>query len=336
MCFPQNFKRKKTMDAITFNAITGNHEACYAIKSAWHGKGKVLDFVPDSETMIRESNLANWDLQLKELQTACGIKIPDRFAVVRGDTRQVIGTVGGRYKILQNEQTFSFLDSLHADGIMRYESAFSLFDSTRVVVVAKLPSVDTLTDDDKLYRYLMLQTSHDGSCAITITPTVIRPVCYNTVSLALQEGKAATRSIKHTENMLGKLEQVKEYLIGFDKQFSQFADGAKILSEKKYTKEMFTKYIQELFPMPADDASTRAKNVYEETRENLITSYKHPTNNLPSMVGTVWQMFNVVTFATDHLSNGHRSGDTNLDSLLFGKKNTLKQRAFELALTMVS
>lgn len=322
------------MDAITFNSLTNTHEAAYAIRPAWHNKGEVLDYVPNSAEMIRAANLADWNVKLFPLQTGSGIVVPNVYATIRQDTNQVLGTVGARYKVFQNEEAFGFLDGLLADGIMKYESAFSMFDSTRVVVVAKLPSVDTIRDDDTINRYILFQTSHDGSCAITATPTSIRPVCYNTVSLALRDGKTATRSVRHTENSGERLEVVKDYLRGFDQQFQTYADNAKMLVNKKYTKDLFTSYVQKLFPIPGVDASTRAKNIYAETRENLVESYRHPTNNLPSMVGTMWQMYNVITYSVDHLSNGHRSEDTNLDSLLFGKKNELKQRAFDLAVEL--
>lgn len=321
---------------ITINEITGNTEAAYANRAAWHNLGEVIEGDLSSGAFLQASKLANWQLELQDVQTISGIKVPDCLAVVRNDTKQILGTVGARYKLFQNEECFGFLDSLLQDGIMKYESAFSMFNSTKVVVVARLPKYDTIADGDTVNRYIMLSTSHDGSSALTFTPTSIRPVCWNTVSLALGNGKSLTRSLRHTENMHSRLDDVRAYLSEFDDAFTLYANGAKLLRAKEYSKEQFQTYVNELFPAPEQDASTRAKNIHAETVQNLRDSFQHPTNNLPGMQGTFWKMFNVVTFAVDHLSNGFHKAENNLDSLLFGKKDALKQRAFELALQMAS
>ncbi|HEY5262377.1 MAG TPA: DUF932 domain-containing protein [Solirubrobacteraceae bacterium] len=52
-------------------------------------------------------------------------EIPGFFATVRQDTREVLGIVGERYRIVQNHEAFTFIDQLLGSSI-NFETAGSL------------------------------------------------------------------------------------------------------------------------------------------------------------------------------------------------------------------
>lgn len=323
------------MHAITINSLTGKTEACYAERPAWHNLGTVETDLSDANFRQR-SNLCGWRSEKQAIQTVKGVPVPGQFAVVRQDTNQVLGLVGDRYHIYHPEDMFDFMSSL--SDTLEYEAAFSMFDSTQICVVARMKG-DTkfeIMPGDETQSYVMGLTSFDGSCRITYTPTTIRTVCNNTVQASLAKHRNLVRTVKHTENHMDKLLEVKTYLQEFCGEFREYAERCKLLAAKNYTEDSVPKFFAELFPIPGVDASTRAKNLYGEVQSGLVQSYHHRTNNLPGMQGTLWQLFNVVTYYVDHLSNGYRSEDTNVDSILFGKKAELKQKAFELCSQMAS
>ena len=342
-------KGEMTMVAAISTLDNGIVEAMYANEPAWHGLGEIFDaggdLAPDSETAMRLAHL-DWSVGLERLQIVGGQfdgkEVGGSFANVRQDTGAVLGVVGDRYKPLQNAEAFAFLDSLLQDGIMRYEAAMALNGGRKVVLLARMPSVDDIAEGDRTLRYIFLSTAHDGSGAVTLSPTAVRVVCANTLRLA--EGKAHRAgtlcSVRHTASMDTKLEQVRKYLSLFDEQFTGYAESARRLAATKYTKDQARQYIDELFPVDAD-ATARQMGNHDRKIQAVRNAFVHPSNSLPAVKGTFWQLFNAVTFAADHAPELNRYKGSQRDraenafvSKTEGRNADLKDRAFRLALEM--
>jgi len=103
----------------------------------------------------------------------------------------VLGVVGERYHVLQNEDLFSFGDNI-LDGGGRWETAGSL-KGGRVVFGSLALERETVLDPngvaDVVKTYLLINTSHDGSIAIQASITPVRVVCANTLNVALNRTK---------------------------------------------------------------------------------------------------------------------------------------------------
>jgi phage/plasmid-like protein (TIGR03299 family) len=182
----------------------------------WHGLGRALDGVTDSDTMIHASGL-DWSVELARI-TAAGFgetgsaDVPDFRAVRRSDTGAVLGIVGDGYTPLQNVDAFSWLDSLLADGRLEYETAGSLRDGRQVWALARIPGDVTIAGD--AHRgYMLVTTGHDGAHAVNIRPTLVRVVCQNTLSAALAGGRSAlTFRIVHTRSLGERMAQAAQAL----------------------------------------------------------------------------------------------------------------------------
>ena len=143
----------------------GVGEAAFALRPAWHGLGRTLDYVPDSEAMIEAAHLG-WSVGARPLVTCDGRSVPGYFATVREDTGAVLGVVSDRYKVVQNRDAFDFLDSLLQDGVLRYESAGALKGGRVVWALARMPSDDEIAPGDVSRRYILFSTTHDGSGSV--------------------------------------------------------------------------------------------------------------------------------------------------------------------------
>lgn len=84
-------------------------------------------------------------------------EIPGWWANVRQDTRQVLGIVGERYRIVQNVEAFQFVDQLIGSA-MRFETAGSLHGGRRVWVLATLPE-HVEVGGDAVRPYVLLMNS---------------------------------------------------------------------------------------------------------------------------------------------------------------------------------
>lgn len=96
----------------------------YTRTKPWHGLGVQVQEAPESKDALRLAGL-DWKVYQREVYTDSGIKIEGYHANVRNTDNKVLGVVTERYKIVQNEEAFSFTDALLEEGV-RYETAGSL------------------------------------------------------------------------------------------------------------------------------------------------------------------------------------------------------------------
>lgn len=310
-------------------------EAMYAERPAWHNLGTVLDHAPTSELAIKAAHL-DWRVGMRDLWTSDGVKCPHNFATVREDTGEILGVVSARYRIIQNHEAFDFLDGLIQDGLMKYESAGALRGGRSVWLLGRMPSVDVIADGDASLRYVLFSTSHDGTASIHACPTSVRVVCANTLRLATR-GDAG---FSHTGDIKTKLEVARKFLSQFDEQFTLFRDEARVLASKRFTLDQSTKYLKTLFPEVVEPS--RAKTIRDQKVESVRDRQRGAHQQIDSIKGTWWALFNSVTESIDH--DGGRKGrgadrqrevaESRFLSNVDGVGADFKAKAFKLALTM--
>ena len=86
----------------------GRTAMMYCGESPWHGLGTRLDAPATAAEAITAAGL-DYDVTLTPMTTTDGLPVPQRRAVVRADTRAVLGVVSDRYVPVQNRQAFGFL-----------------------------------------------------------------------------------------------------------------------------------------------------------------------------------------------------------------------------------
>jgi phage/plasmid-like protein (TIGR03299 family) len=170
----------------------------------WHGIGAVLDRPPATVGEAIEASGLGWDVAKEAIAIDRGDmpeadwsiprceEIPGYYATVRQDTREVLGIVGERYRIVQNHEAFAFIDQLLGSSI-NFETAGSLHGGRRVWVLATLPE-HVEVGGDPVRPYVLLMNSHDGSTAVIAATTPIRVVCQNTLNWGLAGHSRSSRS----------------------------------------------------------------------------------------------------------------------------------------------
>lgn len=323
-------------------------EAMYADgRPGWHSLGYTWEpgVVPNSE-QVEECMpslffpVKKEAIQLVDTRGGTAPAIEDHFALVRQDTGKTLHVVGNDYEVWQNRDAFNFLDSLQMDGVIKYETCIILKGGKQVVLLARLPGADTVAEGDHSFRYVLCTFSHGGG-AIILTPTSIRVECWNLLQMALS-GSKHKYSIRHSGNLEAKLKLAKEYISQFDSQFTDYRKKAEQLV-KPYTEAEAIAYIDEMYPKKEcatkrgqKAADTRRKNKLKEVRQH----FKSRANQLPSIKGTWWQLFNAVTETVDHGKRQERgkSERDNMENrfmaITSGPQADFKTKAFETALTM--
>lgn len=324
------------------NNESGKYEAFYTKEPAWHRLGTVVKEAPTSQDAIQLAGL-NWDVTLNpvlfrpnssNVDQPSLIEVPRRFVTVREDTNTPLGLVGSKYKIIQNLDAFSFLDSLICDGSLKYESAGALRNGSYVWLLAKFPEIFEVSSDDISENYILLANTHDGKQPMIVLPTNVRVVCMNTLSYATRTAQKMIR-IRHKGNIDFKIDEARGILGVLSSEMQQFNSLMKELSTKQVVQNDVDKFIIEMFPAKVvDNTETeqiikgKVKKIRERVEENFNLMGTTATK------GTAYGLLNSITEYVDHQRSTH--GKTELDKersrfdgAVFGTGNVMKQKALQ-------
>jgi phage/plasmid-like protein (TIGR03299 family) len=307
---------------------------------AWHGLGTVFTEEKTTSEMLQAANLHNWNVRLEDMPIPAHLTSDKEYQyVVRtnpADNSQtdVLGVVGERYHVLQNEDLFSFGDNI-LDGGGRWETAGSL-KGGRVVFGALALERETVLDPngvaDKVKTYLLINTSHDGSIAIQASITPVRVVCANTLNIALnttkkKNGIKQTFKIRHTQTANGRVAVARETLGMANSYMDKFDIMAKAMIEKEITANDFNKIILTAYPKPNDEAKASTTK-WTNKVDTLNDIYTGEFNGM--IAGNAWGAFNALTERLDWYRSARKgnnesilSGASGFDPAINAEKNRL-------------
>ncbi len=292
----------------------------------WHGLGTMVEHAPTSEDALILAGL-DWKVVQKNLVTEDGFSVPGFKANVRDFDNRTLGVVTDRYKVVQNDEAFSFTDSLLGEGVT-YETAGSLQEGRRTWILAKLPQRYIISGDE-LTPYLVFMNSHDGTGAIKAAMTPIRVVCQNTLNLALAAAKRSW-STNHVGDIRGKLQDAKDTLLYAERYMAELGKAIDVLNRQKLSDKQVYEYIDQLFPL-MDNATEQQKKNLRRMKEDVAKRY-FEAPDLQHVGKNAYRFVNAVSdFATHAKPLRERS---NYRETLFGRTvdgNALIDKAYSLA-----
>jgi phage/plasmid-like protein (TIGR03299 family) len=303
--------------------IAEDGRVAFALRGApaWHNLADHVfgeDEHVTTDQMLNAAHLAGWNVRLVDAQ---GYAPQDwrfnanSYFVVRDNPFDggidVLSVVGGRYKVLQNEELFTFGDEILHGGAS-WETAGSIRDGRVVFGSLVVPREFTLDPNgaaDTTRTYLLVNTSHDGSVAIQASITPVRVVCQNTLNMALRGVKQSFK-IRHTSTAGGKVQAARETLALTYSYMDEFEKEAKALFETSINDKQFNDLIVGLYPKPEKDAKgavTKWENKITLVNDLYFTS---PTNE--NVKGTAWGAFNALTERLDYYRTARKGKGENM------------------------
>jgi len=276
---------------------------------AWHGLGTVFTEEKTTSEMLALANLSKWNVRLEDLTVPTHLSSDKNYQYVLRtnptDTTQtdILGVVGERYHVMQNEDLFSFGDNI-LDGGGRWETAGSI-KGGRVVFGALALERETILDPsgvaDKVKTYLLINTSHDGSIAIQASITPVRVVCANTLNLALgsikkKNGIKQSFKIRHTQTASGKVAIARQTLGMANSYMDAFDIMAKAMIEKEVNAKQFNDIVLAAYAKPETDAKGSLKK-WENKIDSINDIYTGEFNGM--IAGSAWGAFNALTERLD-------------------------------------
>jgi phage/plasmid-like protein (TIGR03299 family) len=313
----------------------------YVRETPWHQLGNRLPPRQPIEVWARNAGM-DWTIceapvrYLTEQAGALGtIKTFDEQKVLfRSDTKEALSVVGSRYKVVQPREVLEFYRDLTDVSGFELETAGVLKQGRKFWALARTGKSTRLKGCDEVNGYLLLATSCDGTLATTATPTTIRVVCNNTLSIALN---GAVNAVKVPHNTSFDPQAVKRQLGVAVTQWDAFMYRMKTLCERKVKAHESMNYFLRVLCQPEGERDPSLGLINERALKRVQELYegKGRGAELASAQGTAWGLLNAVTEYVDHERRA-RNPEYRLDSAWFGQGASLKQRALDQALQLAA
>lgn len=313
----------------------------YAGATPWHGLGNHLTPKQPIEVWQHEAGM-DWKIQDSPVHfksdtigTLGSIhSFPEQKVLYRSDTKAPLSVVSNRYQVVQPREVLEFYRDLTEVSGYELETAGVLKGGRKFWALARTGQETALKGNDQVNGYLLLATSCDGTLATTATPTTVRVVCNNTLTISLN---GATRAIKVPHNTRFDSQAVKKQLGIALSQWDEFMDRMHALAERKVQwTEAMSFFMEVLWGTCAHDP---IPNVLPNKRamEKIQSLYegKGRGSDMASARGTAWGLLNAVTEYVDHERRA-RSSEYRMDSAWFGQGALIKQKALDAALQLVA
>lgn len=310
----------------------------FAGQVPWHGLGNP---VKDNLTPAQICKAAgiDWTVSKQPIMVqSTGKVIEDEYALMRDTDGQVLSIVGSVYKPVQNEQAMDFFKKFVAAGHMKMETAGSLWDGRYVWSLARVGKDFKIGKTDEVRGYILLASPHVKGKALVIMHTMVRVVCWNTITQALganMKGGPGAFRMPHTIEFNEHVKKQAELALGIaTEQTEHFREAAILLSKAKVTDQVATEFFCEVLkfdPTKAEkkkDGEMKVPRMLPKFQEALQTG---PGADLAGTRGTLWGAFNAVTHVIDHES-GRKERSTALKNVWLGHLADVKRNAWDLAL----
>ena len=285
----------------------------------WHGLGNELSGRSIDES-LQESGLI-WTVSkepIKALGKDGWVEVPDRYALMRNTDDRVFDIVGPDYKVVQPRQIVEFFRAYVQAGQATIETLGSLDGGRLVWCLARIGDAYQIGGSEM--RPYALIASPYVSKALTVKPTTVRVVCWNTISMALRGSEAEYRH-NHRSAWDGEAISRADTVLGLAREkAAEFAEQARILHETYMSWERAKPILQSVVA-PSWQPGIRKQD--EPRKMRLISeAYTQAPGAEP---GTAWGALNALTYYTDHLAS--RTQDTRLMQAWVGQTANMKEQA---------
>jgi len=198
---------------------------------------------------------------------------------------------------------------------------------------------------DFVKPYFILCNGHDGTLAYKSMWSGIRPVCANTVRMALQEGgkDGFAWSLKHTLNFL----ENREYAVRVSKAWKKATDNYAIaingVAKKSLNAEQIRGLWVDVLETMYGEIPLNPVNKREETKKaTCVAALRRMSETFDREAGqfgaNAWIAYNAVTEFLQHSELAARSApssDARIHSHLFGREAELRNIAWRKTVELV-
>ena len=316
-------------------------QMAYVGATPWHGLGNQLSPKQPLEVWQQEAGM-NWQIQespVRFMADAVGHlgtihSFPEQKVLYRSDSKEALSVVSKRYQVVQPREVLEFYRDLTERSGYELQTAGVLKGGRKLWALARTGQSAALKGNDVVNGYLLLATSCDVTLATTATPTTVRVVCNNTLSIAVN---GASQAIKVPHSTRFNPQAVKQQLGIAVSQWDDFMYRMRMLAERKVQDYEAKDFLRSVLSEVQTGNPERTGLSNERALTKVLSLYDGHGRGaeLEAAKGTAWGLLNAVTEYVDHERRA-RSNEYRMDTAWFGQGAVIKQRALNTALQLVA
>ena len=299
--------------------------------SPWAGIGKDVGGAESVTDAMQKAGL-DWTVSKDSMFLADGREVTQK-AVVRSDTKDVLGYVTPKWTPYQNADAFKWFEPFVEANEVEFSTAGAFKQGRITWILARLNRDNSeIAAGDEVEKYLLLSNSHDGKLAVRVGFTPIRIVCTNTLHAAHRSSSSRLLRVNHGSQVRQNVEYIRDVVNMANQDFEATAEQYRYLASKGINSEDLDKYIKIVLGIgekSADEMTTRSKNIVSSI-EDLFEGGRG--SDIAGVRGTYWGAYNAVTEYLNY-SKG-RTANNRMDSVWFGQNGTMNQKALDTALEL--
>lgn len=244
--------------------------------------------------------------------------VPNRKVLVRDDSFDQVGVVGGRYEIVQNSVICNLVAPLVSEGLLEIVNQGYLGKGSKVFIQAQMTQEYDVAGETHR-AMLTLMNSHDGTSPLAAGVTDTRVICQNTFAMAMED--MSTR-LKHKNGVNEQALKITETLDFVNDNMRSFAEAAAKLKTTKTTVGTVDKIIKAAYG--------KKDNEVARSRDEIVKRFYNGKGNEGA---TLWDAFNAITEFNTHASR--RTPEGRFGYANFGSGASIARRAIDAALALV-
>lgn len=267
----------------------------------------------------------DWSVSKEKLQTESGI-VTDHIAIVREDTKSILGVHKNGYEVFQNQELAELILDLSRVADAPLHSFGELKGGAKVYIQLKTGNTRIRKPDgtmDTIEGFGTIVNSFDGSTALGIGISTKTISCMNTFFAAYRQ---LDNKIKHTKGMTVKVEDLLKSMDIFRNDEANHFDLINRLAQAPITQTATEIVYNRLFKVSPKEAAENSKaDVKDRTlgsrKTNQIETFSADAlHQLNDKGETLWGLFSGVTkYTTWSL------GEDNEETKMFGSVATTER-----------
>jgi phage/plasmid-like protein (TIGR03299 family) len=316
---------------------------------------------------------AGLDFQVEKvpLFTQWGDPAP-AFATRRTDTEAILGVVGKRYDVRQNDEIKDILGPYVGRDGFTITRAGSFGGGAKVYLEAEIGGPAEVAVGDAVACRARFDASHDGSRKYGFEMQPLRLVCLNG---AVTSRGGVAFSFPHTRSGPEKMRLLEAFVARIRAQFKTVLEEYRALARQPITAAKFNQYVKDVFfPAESEEQKAESRSMRQQKREErllnqildnfsrdrdafaaMMERYEEPIqvnpganvlddivrnfesgagSDIPSSRSTYWNAYNAVTEYVNHQRG--RDPERRLEASWYGAGHDLSVRALDLALAAVN
>ena len=252
------------------------------------------------EEALNEANanrmLCKGEMYTKNPITGEFILVPNTFSTIPiyneydVDT-PLAGSVTSKYEIIQDYDSFSFLDCVPEAEIKKVGLNH---DRTMSYLIAKIPEITILGDNYENYLCVRNYQNGRGNFEVTICP--LRIVCQNQFNIAFKESPN-TITIRHSRQAPDRIESAKKVITAHNEYYKTLQIQANEWATTHVGAYSIQQVVEDLFPIK-EDMKEFQKERMEELRHLFNKALN--SNDNQNFKNSVWGMINAYSDYITH------------------------------------